>query len=292
MLTRTYQVILNRLRAYWTLIKSLQTGLLLITGLTGYMSGRCPVMAWQTLLAVTGSLFLAIGGSTVLNMVYDRDIDAKMERACRRPLPSGQVSVSAALVLGIVLVALGVSWAFILSPLYGAIVFAGAFFDVVVYTLWLKRRTAYSIVIGGLSGGMPALAGRTLAVGGIDAIGVFLALAVLLWIPTHIMPFNMRHEEDYRRAGIPTFLSTYGSRVAGAIVTVSSVGVAVAMTAVAIGIGMAWGYLWLLSVLSAGLLGLAILSLIRPSDRLILRLFKYASVYMLSSMLLVAVEAI
>ena len=82
--------------------------------------------------------------------------------------------------------------------------FAGLFFDVVIYTLWLKRRTPWSIVWGGISGGMPILAGRVLAVGRIEWIGVVLALAVLFWIPTHILTFSMRYREDYANAGIPT----------------------------------------------------------------------------------------
>ena len=285
-------LIKRKLRAYWTLIKSLQTGLLLITGLAGYMSARCPVTAWETLLAVTGSLFLAISGSTVLNMVYDRDIDAKMKRACMRPLPSGRVSVREALLLGIVLSHAGIAWAFSLSPIYGAVVTAGLFFDVVVYTIWLKRRTPYSIIIGGLAGGMPVLAGRALAVGGIDPIGILLALAVLFWIPTHIMTFNLKYAEDYARGGVPTFPSAYGVNTTRLIITLSSVGAAIAIVIAALGVGMTWGYLRLLFVLSAGLLTLAVASMVRPSERLNLGLFKYASIYMLGSMALLAAEAI
>ncbi|MGD8850599.1 MAG: UbiA family prenyltransferase, partial [Anaerolineales bacterium] len=80
------------LKRYWPLIKSLQTGLLLFTGLAGYMTARCPVLNWTTMIGLAGSLFLAISGSTVMNMVYDRDIDAKMKRTCLRPLPVGSVS--------------------------------------------------------------------------------------------------------------------------------------------------------------------------------------------------------
>jgi len=71
-------------RKYIPLIKSLQTGLLLITGLAGYMSARCPVMDLNSLIGLTGSLFLAISGSTALNMWYDRDIDSIMPRTCNR----------------------------------------------------------------------------------------------------------------------------------------------------------------------------------------------------------------
>jgi len=82
-----------RLRAYWQLIKSLQTGLLLITAVAGFLSVCCPMKGWHTLLGLVLTLFCAISGSTVLNMVYDRDIDAKMARTARRPLPSGRISV-------------------------------------------------------------------------------------------------------------------------------------------------------------------------------------------------------
>ncbi len=281
----------TRLRAYWTLIKSLQTGLLLITGLAAYMSARCPVTTWETLLAVTATLFLAISGSTVLNMVYDRDIDAKMKRACMRPLPAGKASAREALALGLVLSIAGIGGALLMNPLYGAVVFAGLFFDVVVYTIWLKRRTPYSIIIGGWAGGMPALAGRALAVGAIDPLGILLALAVLLWIPTHIMTYNIKYVDDYARAGVPTFPSVYGIRATRVIITLSSVGAAIAVMLAAIGIGMDWGLLRLLVVLSGGLLALAAASMWRPSERLNLGLFKYASVYMLGSMLLLAAEA-
>lgn len=282
----------SKLRSYWAMTKSLQTGLLLVTGLAGYMSARCPVIAWQTLLALTGSLFLAISGSTVLNMVYDRDIDLRMTRTCLRPLPAGLVSVREATALGALLSFGGVAWAWSLSPLYGLIVFAGLFCDVVVYTLWLKRRTAWSIVWGGIAGGMPILAGRALGTGQLEPIGVLLSLAVLLWIPTHIMTFSIRYRQDYERASIPTFPSMYGIRATQLIIALSSVGAAVAVMSAAIGLGLTGGSLHLLGVLSAGLLGLALVVAFRPSERRNFGLFKYASVYMLSSMLLLALGAI
>jgi protoheme IX farnesyltransferase len=276
---------------YWPLIKSLQTGLLLATGLAGFMSAKCPILGWQRLVGVTGSLFLAISGSTVLNMWYDRDIDARMERTCRRPLPSGKVSPREALIFGLILSALGVGWAFSLSSLFGILVFAGLFFDVVIYTMWLKRRTAWSIVWGGIAGGMPVLAGRALATGQIDWIGIALCLGILFWIPTHILTFNMRNFDDYQQAGIPTFPSTYGSRATQLTIAISSVIAACMIGVAAYGIGLSWGYLRLMGVLTGGLLFLAIISMLRPSDRINFGLFKYASLYMFSAMLLLVAEA-
>ena len=272
---------------YWPLTKSLQTALLLTTGLAGYMSARCPIFNVWTLLGVAGSLFLSIGGSTVLNMWYDCDIDAKMKRTCTRPLPAGKITPEEALRFGLVISVLGVGWALAMDPRYGAIVFAGLFFDVVVYTIWLKRRTAWSIVWGGISGAMPILAGRALGIGSIDWIGIALALAILFWIPTHILTFSMRYHDDYKAAGVPTFPSTYGFAATRAIIAIYSVLAALAMGGAAYGIGMTVGYLRLMGVLSGGLLTLAIVSMIAPSERVNFGLFKYASLYMLGSMLLV-----
>jgi protoheme IX farnesyltransferase len=283
---------LSKLKAkYWPLIKSLQTGLLLVTGVAGYASCRCPVLNWGTVLGLAGSLFLAISGSTVLNMWYDRDIDAKMSRTCWRPLPSGVISPREALYFGLLLSVLGVGWALAMDPLYGAIVFAGLFFDVVVYTVWLKRRTAWSIVWGGIAGAMPVLAGRALGIGHIDWIGLLLALSVLFWIPTHILTFSMRNYEDYQSAGIPTFPSTYGFQATRVAIALSSVLAALSMALAVYGIGMMAGYLRLMGVLSAGLFLLAVASMVRPSERVNFGLFKYASLYMLSAMLVLVIEA-
>jgi protoheme IX farnesyltransferase len=282
----------RKIRLYWPLVKGMQTGLLLATGLAGYMSARCPVINWPTLLGLVGSLFLAIGGSTILNMWYDRDVDARMQRTCRRPLPSGRINPTEALVVGFALAVAGVSWALAVDPLYGVIVFAGLFIDIVVYTVWLKRITAWSIVFGGLAGGMPVFAGRSLGLGAVDWVGAIMALAVLFWIPTHIVTYNMRYYDDYVRAGIPTFPSVYGFRTARILVAISSIMAALCMAIAVIAIGMDTGYLRLITVLTAGLLILAISSMIRPSERLNLGLFKYASFYMLSAMFLMVLEVI
>ena len=280
------KTIFTKSRQYWSLIKSLQTGLLLATGLAGYMSASCPVTHWTTLTGLAGSLFLAISGSTVLNMWYDRDIDSKMKRTHNRPLASGRIGQLEALRLGLVLSVVGVAWAAMINPLYGLIVFAGLFFDVVVYTIWLKRRTAWAIVWGGISGGMPILAGRVLGTGSVDWIGIVLSLSILFWIPTHIMTFSMKYHEDYKVAGVPTFPSTYGFSVTRMTVALSSIIAALMIGIAAYGIGMTWGYLRVLAVLSVGLLSLAVNSLLKPSERLNFGLFKYASLYMLSSMIL------
>ncbi len=272
---------LHKLKLYLPLIKSAQTGLLLLTGITGYVSSHCPFMNWQTFLGLSGSLFLTISGSTILNMVYDRDIDSKMKRTKNRPLPSGKLNVSEVLFLGLIISFAGIAWALYMNVLFGLVVFAGIFIDVIIYTVWLKRKTAWSIVWGGVSGGMPILAGRVLGTG-----------EILLWIPTHILTFSMRYFEDYERAGIPTISSVYGNKNTQLIIALSSFGAALSIGLVAFSLGLSWGYLRLLTVLATGIIGLALLSVFRPSEQINFGLFKYASMYMFGSMIMVILGTI
>ena len=275
-----------RLRAYWSLIKSLQTGLLLMTGLAGYLSASASV-DWRVLSQLVPSLFLAISGSTVMNMWWDRDIDARMRRTHSRAAASGRISPREVLALGLATSAIGLGWAMLLDWRYGLVVLAGWSFDVAVYTVWLKRRTCWAIVWGGIAGAVPILAGRVLATGGINAIGALLSASILFWIPTHTLTFSLKFQEDYDAAGVPTFPASYGVDVTRFLIAGSSVLAGISMTTAAAWIGAAEGILALIVILSAVLLFLAGTAVVRPSDRTNLRLYKYASAYMLLSMLLI-----
>jgi protoheme IX farnesyltransferase len=275
-----------KLRSYWSLIKSLQTGLLLMTGVAGYLSAHA-AMRWGDFLGLLPSLFLAISGSTILNMWWDRDIDAKMKRTHMRPVPSGDTKPGEVLTLGLVVSIIGISWALLLNVRYGLVVLAGLLFDVVVYTMWLKRRTCWAIVWGGIAGAMPVLSGRVLAINRLDPIGILLAASILFWIPTHTLTFSLKFAEDYGAAGIPTFPSTYGIRFTRLTIAISSIIAGLAMIIASIWIGVAEGILALIIILSGVLLFLATTAVFRPSDKTNLRLYKYASLYMLLTMLLI-----
>ena len=277
-----------RFKLYWPLVKGLQTGLLLATGVAGYMSAHTKPDLF-ILLMLAGSLFLSISGSTVLNMWWDRDIDSKMKRTQKRPTTNGSVMPNEALRLGLVISILGVGWAVAVNPLYGIVVFAGLFFDVVVYSMWLKRRTCWGIVWGGISGAMPILAGRVLAVSQIDVIGLLLAAAVLFWIPTHTLTFSIKFQRDYNAAGVPTFPSTYGLETTRAVIALSSIIAAASIGVAGVMIGVLAGILRLMTVLSVGLLLLSFATIFRPSDQVNFSLFKYASLYMLASMILLSI---
>jgi len=277
---------------YWELIKSLQTLLLLLTGITGFISSRCPYTSWDLTLLMMISLFLAISGTTVYNMIWDRDIDAKMERTKHRPLPANKISIKEAWIFGTILNITGIGLAFYLSPLYALVVFSGLFIDFVIYTIWLKRTSAWSIVWGGISGGMPILAGRVLGVGEIDLIGILLALSILFWIPTHIMTFNMRHFDDYNNAKIPTFAAKYGFKNVRLIIALSTISSAFAFALGSFALGLSWSFVRVLIILAIISFSFALYSILKPSDKTNFQVFKVASLYMASAMIIIILGSI
>ena len=149
----------------WALIKVKQTALLVITGLCTYAltMGRAFDPLEVGLMAV--GLFFAVSGCTVLNMLLDQDIDAQMGRTANRPLPAGRIRLFDAGLFGGAMTVAGLGLSFWLDLRFGAIVLLGLAFDLMVYTVWLKRLTPLSIIFGGIVGGMPALAGRVLGLG-------------------------------------------------------------------------------------------------------------------------------
>ena len=281
----------SRLVVYFTLVKSLQTGLLVLTGVAGFVSARCPIADSGMFLSLVGTLFFAIGGATVLNMVHDRDIDQTMNRTCQRPLPIHRIGVREARVLGLLMAGIGTAGAFALNPSYGAVIVAGIFLNVVVYTYWLKRRTAWSFIWGGLAGGMPILAGRVFGTGLIDLIGVLLALTVLFWIPTHIVTFSIKYSDDYAAAGVPVLPNTLGFQPSYWLIRISAGLTAVTMALAAWQIGLQWGFFYTILALGVILIGLALVSVVRNSNRLNFALFKVASLYMLAATLAIIVGA-
>ncbi|MBN1132052.1 MAG: UbiA family prenyltransferase [Bacteroidales bacterium] len=186
----------------------------------------------------------------------------------------------------------GLAIGFSLSALYGAILFAGFFIDFVIYTIWLKRISAWSIVWGGISGGMPVLAGRVLGLGSVDWIGLLLSLAVLLWIPTHIMTFNIKYYKDYERARIPTFASSYGLKATRVIIAFSAITSALAFGLGAFLMGLSWGYLRVLIIIAVILISYSVYCLLKPGPKVNYHIFKIASIYMVIVMLIIILGAL
>ncbi|MGA7861965.1 MAG: heme o synthase, partial [Thermoplasmata archaeon] len=147
----------------------------------------------------------ASGGAATLNHYFDRDLDARMRRTRARPLPTERIaSEGRVLAMGLVLSIVGIGAAAVFLNLLTAFsILLGWLTYVLVYTVWLKRRTSWNIVIGGFAGSAPALAGSAAAVGHWTDGALALALLVFLWTPPHFWSLALMLREDYRAVGLP-----------------------------------------------------------------------------------------
>ena len=185
------------------LLKPRVMSLVVFTGAVGLViapGAIHPVIAAVAVLCIA----VGAGGSAAINMWYDRDIDAVMTRTRARPVPAGRVEPGAALGLGIVLSAgsvammgLAVNWV-----AAGLLAFT-IFFYVVIYTMWLKRRTSQNIVIGGAAGAFPPMIGWAAVTGGIDLTAVALFAIIFLWTPPHFWALALVRSSDYEAAKVP-----------------------------------------------------------------------------------------
>jgi heme o synthase len=178
-----------------------QSLLLLTTIATMYIAGD-PSPALVALTCLGG--YLSAGGAGAVNHFLDRDIDARMARTARRPIPAGRVQPWAALVFGCTLAALSLlELSLAVNPLAAALSFTGFLGYVFVYTMWLKRRTAQNIVIGGAAGAVPPLVGWAAVTGSVSGTALILFFIVFFWTPAHFWSLSLLMHGDYARAGVP-----------------------------------------------------------------------------------------
>jgi len=275
---------------YGELIKSKQTFLLVYTTIFAYL-----ISAWTTtgiiliqLLWVTVGVFFAISGSTLLNMVIDRDIDAIMERTKDRPIPSGRIPVSTTLKHGFFFVLAGIlSIGVFINIVTMVVVFLGFFFNVVVYSIWLKRRTKYSIIFGGIAGGLPAIAGRAAVIGTIDIVSITMAMFVLCWIPLHILTLALipKNLKGYKDAKVPMWPVVSSKEQTIRVISISAILSASTIILTGAFLDIYLQLLVPLIVFSSYIILQSLANLKQPSDQRTFKLFKLASMFMVITFL-------
>ncbi len=236
---------------------------------------------------------LTAGGGNALNMVWDRDIDARMPRTCHRPLVTGVVSPRAAVVFAMSLEAGGFVILWTQDNLLAALLAIGAAaYYLGVYTMALKRTTRLNVVIGGAAGAMPVLVGWAAVAGTVGAPAWVLFAIILLWTPPHSWALAMRYRDDYARARVPMLPAVAAGRVvAGQILAfvVLLVGASVVLAPV--------GDLGLAYLTGAGALGAAFTAMswrfVRSaSPGRAMALFHFSNAYLALLFISVAVAAI
>ncbi|NGO78095.1 protoheme IX farnesyltransferase [Streptomyces sp. YC504] len=193
-----------RVMAFVALTKPRIIELLLITTVpVMFLAEQGVPDLWLVLVTCLGG-YLSAGGANALNMWYDRDIDALMERTSQRPLVTGMVSPRECLAFGIVL-AIGSTllFGFAVNWLSAWLALGALLFYSVVYTMILKRRTSQNIVWGGIAGCMPVLIGWSSVTNSMSYAPVILFLVMFFWTPPHYWPLSMKVKDDYARAGVP-----------------------------------------------------------------------------------------
>ncbi|TAJ36430.1 MAG: protoheme IX farnesyltransferase [Reyranella sp.] len=201
-----------RVRDYIDLLKPRVMSLVVFTGWVGLMIAPGHVHPFTAALAVI-AIALGSGAAGAINMWYERDLDALMDRTRHRPLPSGRVAPDDALGLGVLLSLFSVLLMAVATNFAAAALLAAAIlFYVFVYTIWLKRRTPQNIVIGGAAGAFPPMIGWAAATGDVSAVGLSLFLLVFLWTPPHFWALALYRSDDYRRAGVPMLPVVAGPR--------------------------------------------------------------------------------
>ena len=200
------------LRDWLVLLKPRVVSLVVFTGAIGLIVAPVPlhpVLAFAAVLCIA----VAAGAAGAINMWYDRDIDAIMRRTSSRPIPGGRIEASAVLGFGIVLAVASVLLMYLATNVVAATWLAvSILFYVVVYTMWLKRRTPQNIVIGGAAGAFPPIIGWAAATGSVGVFPLLMFAIVFFWTPPHFWALSLYASADYERAGVPMLPVVAGAR--------------------------------------------------------------------------------
>lgn len=199
----SHSLVVGDWRDFVALLKPRVMSLVVFTGLVGLVLAPGtlhPLLAGIAILAIA----LAAGAAGAINMWYDRDIDAVMERTRARPIPAGRVEPAEALSFGIVLSVIAIVMMALATNIAAASLLALSIgFYVFIYTVWLKRRTPQNIVIGGAAGAFPPMIGWAAVTGDVGLGAMVLFAIIFLWTPPHFWALALYRSGDYQAAGVP-----------------------------------------------------------------------------------------
>ncbi len=269
----------SSLKDYLTLLKPGVMSLVVFTGAAGLWMAPVSIHPFYQFITIL-CIALGSGAGAALNMWYDRDIDAIMNRTQKRPIPAGRIAADDALALGLMLSAASVLLLGLAVSYVAAAWLAFAiFFYAVIYTMVLKRATPHNIVIGGLAGAFPALIGWVAASPEPALMPWLMVAIVFFWTPPHFWALALYRHSDYAKANVPMLPVTAGiPATKRQIVVYTVLMVAVSLTPVFAGSTLVYG-------IGAGVLGaiflrhaLRVLRSAEPRDAM--RMFGFSILYL------------
>jgi protoheme IX farnesyltransferase len=258
--------------------------IIVLLEVTAFFAMVMAAHGWPGLRLVLATMVggaLAAGGANTINMWFDRDIDQAMTRTCSRPIPSGRIEATHALLFGVVLelasFAVLTSFANLLAA---TLALSALLFYVLVYTMWLKRTSMQNIVIGGAAGAMPPLVGWAAVTGRLSVSALFLFAIIFYWTPPHFWALALLIRRDYEMARVPMLPVVKGDRQTRAQIGLYTV-VMVAVTMLPVFTrSLGWVYLAGAAVLDAIFLAYALQTWRDPGARSAGRLFHYSLLYL------------
>jgi len=272
----------SKVAAYTALTKPRIIELLLVTTLPTMVVAARAVPGVGLMVATLVGGALAAGGANALNMVVDRDIDARMDRTANRPLVTGEIGPRAAVVFALAL-ELGafVVLAVFANLLSALLAMSATAFYVGVYTLWLKRRTPQNIVIGGAAGAVPVLVGWAAVTGRVDWAPLVLFAVIFAWTPPHFWALAIKYRDDYSRADVPMLPSVVSLARTARQILVYTIGLW-ALTLLFAPVGRMGGiYLSAAVVLGAVFVGRAIGLMRTLTEKAAVGVFKWSLTYVM-----------
>lgn len=244
-----------------------------------------------TWLFLLGGVAAGSAAADTLTGYNDRDIDAIMDRTKGRPIPSGRISARHALIFGLILAAVSLLFAWSINILAFVLMALGLFDNIIVYSKWLKRKSQLNIILGGFSGGAPALIGYVAVTTQHIELGLVMAALVFLWIPTHIWSLSLHVKKDYTKAGVP-MLPVVSSEERSVRIIAGTTLMMVLFSILPFFLKQ-FGLIYVITatVFGAAMVGLSIWLLLRPSERASWTVFKFSSPYLTALFIAFMVDA-
>ncbi|AFU57065.1 protoheme IX farnesyltransferase [Candidatus Nitrososphaera gargensis Ga9.2] len=292
----THQITVgSRLKNYYELTKPKIWYLLVFTAfgaaLTASFLFDKPIEPLTWLLLI-GGVAAGSAAADTLTGYNDRDIDAIMDRTKNRPIPSGRISPKNALAFGLVLTAISLVCAWFINIWAFGLMAFGLFDNIIVYSKWLKRRSQSNIILGGFSGGAPALIGYVAVTTQNIEIGLVMAGLVFLWIPTHIWSLALHVKKDYTKAGVP-MLPVVSSEKSSVRVIAGTTLMMVVFSILPFFFNQMFGIIYLATaaVFGAVMIALSVWLLVKPSEKASWTVFKFSSPYLTALFIAFMVDA-
>jgi heme o synthase len=285
----------NQVKNYYELTKPKIWYLLVFTAFAAALTASLLFDVYVsplTWVLIIGGVAAGSAAADTLTSFNDRDIDAVMDRTKGRPIPSGRISPKNALMFGLILTVISLVFAWLINIWAFALMVFGLFDNIIVYSKWLKRRSQTNIILGGFSGGAPALIGYVAVTTQNIEIGLVMAGLVFLWIPTHIWSLALHVKKDYTRAGIPMLPVISNERRSVRIIA----GTTLIMVVFSV-LPFFFDQFGLIYLVTASIFGIAtvmlsIWLLAKPSEKASWTVFKFSSPYLAALFIAFMVDAL